>query len=209
MHPTTEELLALRGGDGAPEHRGHLLQCPECARRLASMSELRSALRGLPALEPPAGGWQRILAERRRQQQSRRALVWAAAAAALLVMVVTAGLVLRPEATPPSGLPAARSNDIADLMRASRELEMVLRSPSLRSPVLRPAEAARIVALEDELALIDTQLVTVGDRPNRSRALTLWSDRVELLDELVRARGRFDGGSEIRYAVNGDERRSP
>jgi hypothetical protein len=210
MHPTTENLLALRDGEGAPEHRRHVLQCPECARQVASMSELQSELRGLPALEPPAGGWERILAEQRRQQRARRALVWAAAAAAMLVMAVTTGLLLRPDATPPSGPPAARSDDMADLMNASRELEMVLRSPSLRSPVLRPAEAARIVALEDQLALIDTQLVAAGDGLPRSRALALWSGRVELLDELVRARGRYDGrGGHIRYAVNGDQRRAP
>ena len=202
MHLTTENLLALRDGEGAPEHRRHLLQCPECARRLESMGELRSELRGLPALEPPVGAWERILAVQRRQQRARRVLVWAAASAALLVMAVTAGLVLRPEATTPSRFPDARFNDIADLMNASRELEMVLRSPSLRSPVLRPAEAARIVALEDQLALIDTQLVTAGDGLPRSSALALWSDRVELLDELVRARGRFDGDGKFRHATD-------
>lgn len=202
MHPTTEDLLALRDGEGAPEHRRHLLQCPECARRLEAMDELRARLRGLPALEPPAGGWQRILAGQRRQRRARRALVWATAAAALLVMAMTAGLVLRPGAITPSRLAAARPDDIADLMNASRELETVLRSPSLRSPVLRPAEAARIVALEDQLALIDTQLVTAGDGLPRSRALALWSDRVELLDELVRARGRFDGEGKFRHATD-------
>ncbi len=208
MHLTTEDLLALRDGEGAPEHRRHLLQCPECARRVEAVAELQDALRGLPEIDPPAGGWQRILAEHRRRR-ARRSVTWAAAAAALVVMAVTAGLVLRPEATTPSRLPDARFNDIADLMNASRELELVLRSPSLRSPVLRPAEAARIVALEDQLALIDTQLVTAGGGLPRNRALALWSDRVELLDELVRARGRFDGEGEIRHAAYGGEGRAP
>lgn len=209
MHLTTEDLLALRDGEDTPGHRRHLLQCPECARRSESMTELRSKLRGLPALEPRVGGWERILAAHRRQQRARRVLVWAAGAAALLVMAVTAGLILRPEATTPSRFPDAGFNDIADLMNASRELEMVLRSPSLRSPVLRPAEAARIVALEDQLALIDTQLVAVQAGPSRERALALWSDRVELLDDLVRARGRFDGGPDIQQASYDDERRGP
>jgi len=202
MHPTTEDLLALRDGEGAPERRRHLLQCPECARQLASMNELQLELRGLPALEPPAGGWGRILAEQRRQQRARSALVWAAAAAALLVMAVTVGVALRPAPNRPTGTPAGRADDLAGLMTASRELEMVLRSPSLRSPVLRPAEAARIVALEDQLALIDIQLVAVQAGPSRDRELELWSDRVELLDQLVRVRGRHDGGGELQNAVD-------
>jgi anti-sigma factor RsiW len=202
MHLTTEQLLALRDGEVAPEPGRHLLQCPECARRVQEMAALRSALCGLPALEPPAVAWEGILAEHRRRQLARRWLAWAAAAAALLVMAVTAGPLLRPTTTRSTAPLALRPADLADLMSASRELEMVLRSPSLRSPVLRPAEAARIVALEDQLALVDTQLVAVQAGPSRERELELWSDRVELLDQLVRARGRYDGGGELQNAVD-------
>lgn len=201
MHPTTEDLLALRDGEGAPEHRRHLLQCPECASRLTAMDELRSSLRRLPALEAPAGGWERILAEQRRRRV-RRQLTRLGVAAALLLLAVTAGVVLRlPESSRP-GLPGVRADDIEELMIASRELETVLRSPSLRSPVLRPAEAARIVALEDRLALVDTQLVAVQVRTSPERALALWSDRVELLDQLVRARGRYDGADVLQHVTD-------
>ena len=202
MHLTTEQLLALRDGEVAPEPGRHLLQCPECARRVEEMEVLRSALCGLPALEPPAVAWEGILAEHRRRQRARQRLAWAAAAAALLVMAVTAGLLLRPTTTRSSAPPAPRPADLAELMAASRDLEMVLRSPSLRSPVLRPAEAARIVALEDQLALVDTQLVAVQAGPSRERALVLWSDRVELLDQLVRARGRYNGEAGFRHATD-------
>jgi len=142
------------------------------------------------------------MAEHRRRQRARRRLAWAAAAAALLVMAVTAGVALRPAPNRPAGPQAARGDDLAGLMSASRELEMVLRSPSLRSPVLRPAEAARIVALEDRLALIDTQLITVQSGPSPERQLELWSDRVQLLDQLVRARGRYDGGGGLQNAID-------
>jgi len=202
MHLRTEQLLALRDGEGPPEDRHHLRECPQCAREVEALGELRAVLQGLPALEPPAAAWPGILAEHRRRQRARQRLAWAAAAAALLVMAVTAGLLLRPTTTRSSALPAPRPADLAELMAASRELEMVLRSPSLRSPVLRPAEAARIVALEDQLALVDTQLVAVQAGPSRERALALWSDRVELLDQLVRARGRYDGRGELQNAVD-------
>jgi anti-sigma factor RsiW len=209
MHLTTEQLLALRDGEVAPEPGRHLLQCPECARRVEEMAALRSALRGLPALEPPAVAWEGILAEHRRRRLVWRRRAWAAALAALLVMAGTAGLVLRPAATRPPEVAAGSPDDLADLMSASRELETVLRSPSLRSPVLRPAEAARIVVLEDQLALVDTQLVTVQAGPSRERALALWSDRVELLDQLVRVRGRYAGGGDFQYATYDSERSAP
>jgi hypothetical protein len=202
MHLSTEELLALRDGEGAPEQRRHLLECSECAGQVEAMGELRSALRGLPELEPPAGAWPEILVEHRRRQRAWRRLAWVAAAAALLVMAMTAGLLLRPATTGSTALPAPRPDELADLMSASRELETVLRSPALRSPVLRPAEAARIIALEDQLALVDTQLVTIQDGPSRELALALWSDRVELLDQLVRARSRYDGEGEFRHATD-------
>jgi hypothetical protein len=201
MHLSSEELLALRDAEGAPENQRHLLQCPECASRLAAVDELRRALRRLPALEPPAGGWERILAAQVQQRRSRRARVWAAAAA-LLLLAATAGLLLRPAVSRSPALASVRPDDIAELMRVSRELESVLRSPSLRSPVMRPAEAARIVALEDRLALVDSQLVAIQDGPSRERALALWSGRVELLDQLVRARGRYDGRGELQHAVD-------
>ena len=77
---------------------------------------------------------------------------------------------------------------IEQLSIASRELERVLQDSSLRSPVLSTRQAAMIVEIEDWIALVD--LALAQDTHDRGeRAVALWSDRVELLDALVTARG--------------------
>ena len=189
MHPMTRELLAPAGDDDS----------------LA----VREGLRALPELSPPPGAWDRILAVHRRRQRARIAWRAAAAAAVVAVGVVLTAVGPRPPASPPAQAGAGSTEHLRDLVAASRDLERVLRTPALQSPVLRPAEAARIVALEDRIAVIDVELGVVGPGPVGDRAVVLWTDRVELLDQLVRARTGFAESGDVGWAVNRTDGREP
>ena len=189
MHRTTRELLAPPGDNGS----------------LA----VREDLRALPELSPPAGAWDRILAEHRRRQRARIAWRAAAAAAVVAVGVLLTAVGPRPPASPSTRAGAGSTERLRDLVVASRDLERVLRTPALQSPVLRPAEAARIVTLEDRIAAIDAELEFVGPGLVGDRAVVLWTDRVELLDQLVRERSGFAELGDTDWAVNRTDGREP
>lgn len=188
MDPTTSELLERRHDDGS----------------LA----VRNGLRALPELAPPPGAWDRIFAEHRRRRRTRMA--WRAAAAAVIVVAVlmtAAGHLWSPMPRPNAATGSIA--DVRDLVDASHDLERVLRTPALQSPVLRPVQAARIVALEDQIAVIDAELGALGPRLGNDRAAVLWSDRVEILDKLVRARGGVVETQDIRPALHEANGREP
>lgn len=189
MHPTTSELSGQRDGEGS----------------LA----LRAGLQTLPELQPPPGAWDRILAEHDRRRRVKLARQAAAAAMVLVTSVVLIVISRQPQAPSASRAHTGPSGDIRELVAASRDLENVLRAPALQSPVLRPVEAARIVALEDRIALIDVELGAMGTRPAGDRTLALWSDRVEALDQLVRVRTGIDGAGTMVTVVNRTNGREP
>jgi len=210
MHASTEELLALRDGDASLETVDHVDGCPECAVRLMDLERLVDAMRRLPVAEPPADGWARIKEQAGRRHRVRRVRLAVAAAAVLIVAAGVAGVSVEwgHRVAKPAEVAAGSEEPLSELMAASQTLESVLQSPPLRSPVMRPAQAARIVVIEDHIAFIDIELGSTPDL-TRDREVALWSGRVELLDELVRTRGRAGRGADIEYAVNGNEGRIP
>jgi len=184
--------LALRDGDAPPEVATHVAQCAICAAELEDLRRLRDELRRLPVLDPGGDGWERLgwrIGTARRRLIRRR---WLAAAAMLIAgaILVAAGLMVSGRQP---GRPAARAAAdeavIDHLISASRQLELVLQSPALRSRVLTPGEAAEIVDLEDGIALIDARLAASDAGMPRDQQVVLWTDRVGLLDELLQARG--------------------
>jgi hypothetical protein len=212
MHPTTSELLALRDGEAASELAEHVAGCASCGRELERLRALRDAMRELPELEAPNDGWDGVRAELLRSRRVHRVRRGAMLAAAAIVVGLLASVALRPgvrQAAGPAPAEASEDRALAELITASRELESVLKAPTLRSPVLSPPEAARIVALEDRVAVIDLQLAVVTESESREHAVALWSDRVGLLDELVRARGRPSQDSGAHAAVLTHEGRRP
>jgi hypothetical protein len=73
-HPDPEQLAALQAGelagaDGA-QVAAHVAGCAECARVLAMAERGRSALTGLPEVEPPAGLHQRLAAAVERELEA-------------------------------------------------------------------------------------------------------------------------------------------
>jgi len=52
-HGTTEELLALRDGEGSAWIRAHVAECRACAAELFRLEQMRARLKALPSFTPP------------------------------------------------------------------------------------------------------------------------------------------------------------
>jgi hypothetical protein len=200
-------MLALREGNADPEVAAHVNDCEGCSGELDRLVGLREALQGLPQLQPPPGGWEAIRGAALRRQELRRRRRWAAAAAALVAGValwfgVASVDVIRRGAHSE----VAGSTDLDALIAASSQLERALQVPSLRTRVLTPREAAQIVVIEDRIALIDLRLARPAGEVASDHAVELWSDRVELLDALVQARGGPTSPAIARNASFDEER---
>jgi hypothetical protein len=202
MHPSLEQLLALRDGEGPPDAAAHLDNCPACTAELARLRAVRDALRSLPSVSPPEAAWPRI---RKAHARRRRPARWRAAAAlglaASVVLAVT--LAVRPPVeVPRAALPAVphdagsrpelqvalgaapMSNPaLADLHAQSRNLDALLAEVDASDRVLDLGTAGAIVALEDRIAALDRRLTNAAlDGPV---AAALWRQRVELMEALV------------------------
>jgi anti-sigma factor RsiW len=92
-HPT-DALSALLDAELAAADelvvRAHLAGCPACAAELHAVAEARSWVRGLPAVDPPFGFYERLLATPRRRRWAAASLVAAAAASVAFVGVLPA-----------------------------------------------------------------------------------------------------------------------
>jgi hypothetical protein len=208
MHRTMEELLALRDGKAPPDVANHVAECDRCGAELERLRGLQRALCELPQLEPPGDGWASVRDTVVRNRSRRRRLRLTAAAALLVAATLVAtGVVVRSRQEDGAELETVAAADaIGPLMAASRELEEVLRAPAFQSRVLRPTEAAAIVVLEDDIAYIDLQLHRGGTQLPNTEAVGLWTDRVELLDALVQARGGQQFFGETERAIYSQER---
>jgi hypothetical protein len=191
MHPNLDELLALRDGEGSADVRCHVEECGRCRTEIEELRLAARALRALPHYQPPEGSWESIrhrLVTRQRKPVDVRLGI----AAAVLLALSTVAIFTR-IGTQDGTLESVSSGNTRDaveqLSNASRELELVLRDGALQSPVLSPRQAAMIVELEDRIALIDLAIAQNHEAEPDVRAVALWSDRVELLDALVTARG--------------------
>ena len=196
MHLETEELLALRDGEAAPEAAAHVRGCARCAAELEHLRSVAEGLARLPVEPPPADRWRELEARiatdglRRRRRRAGRAAMAA-------ILVVCAGvtalfLASRVSAPLPGTTTTAPVDDgLEELIAASQELESMLQQ-STGDRVMSSQEAARIVVLEDGIAFIDARLASADRRMARPEAVQLWLDRVELLDALVQVRGSIN-----------------
>ncbi|MDX2438763.1 MAG: hypothetical protein QNL88_17145 [Acidobacteriota bacterium] len=202
MHPSIDDLLALRDGNGAAEAARHVEQCARCADEIDELRSAASALRALPEATTDRDHWPEI---RRRVRERRRrdlTLRIGAVAASIVAVITAVVLVTSPPPTTTHEVATADAELAVDeLAAASRGLEAVLRDPALRRQVLSPRRAAVIVDIEDRIAVLDMAL---ADQPidwGVEQNVALWSHRVELLDALVEARGETIGDEGLGYAV--------
>lgn len=190
MHADISQLIALR--DGEPTDAAvaeHVRSCDACRREISHSRLLRSALRDLPAVSPPAQSWM-LIAERRllectppRRTTVRHAVI-AASLVASLALAATGGILLRKAPDPESVATVAANESISALQRRSRDLEYLLQRYETPA-VMSLHTAGAISELEDGIALIDYRLNTGGDE---KRERDLWQQRVDLMETLVTMR---------------------
>lgn len=210
MRPSTEDLLSVRDGEPlAADTRAAIEASPESAHEVERLRALQGSLQALPEVAPPAGAWERIVAEEQRaaaasRRVSRAVAGFAAAATVALVavIVVVAGPSDDSVVIVDSAWSQAQPATYAALVAESARLERVLAEiPS--QPVVRLGTVSTIVGLEDQIAVVDEQL-SYGDAiglPGAQRA-ALWSERVDLMSALVLVRASQSQG--IVFQTVGD-----
>ncbi len=180
-HGTTEELLALRDGEGSAWAKGHVETCAACAAELYRLEQVRAQLRALPSFAPPRDRWAVVAERARRERRQRRwsALTGLAAAAAIggLLLVAVRG-------TSPRELQAQTT--LRSAMERSQAMEQVLKGVDPDSRALDAQAAAAVLALQRQLESIDTRL---GDpqqwNTDPARQAQLWNERAGILSALV------------------------
>jgi anti-sigma factor RsiW len=180
-HTTTDELLALRDGEGTAFAKEHVAACEACARELFRLEQMRARLKALPTFVPPRDRWPGIAVTAKRERRARwmRSVAGLAAAAALTGLTFVA---LRPA-------PVNAAAEQAALDRAmvrSQALEQTLRALGPESRALNGDAAQAIAELEDRLSSLDAKLGEPGAwRGSPGRAADLWQERNGVLGALV------------------------
>jgi hypothetical protein len=197
MHASLEQLLSLR--DGAPVDaavRVHVEQCASCSAEAARLSRLRGQLQALPALDPPRDFWPQIEAQAARRSANGKQLASAVAAAAACIVVGAIAVIEmgrdRSELQPVADAGASQSGasvELDELIAQSRRLEALLDALPARPHVERVSTAVTLDSLERRIQWLDWQLVQGAEAGlDRRQAERLWSQRVELMDSLVKVR---------------------
>lgn len=161
---------------------------------------VETQLHGMPELEPPVDAWRRI---EKRACHERRVMRWrqlspVALAGGLLLTAAALVLTVFANAGQEPAMPATEAEpllvetvlpELDSLQGQSRALEAMLRDLPGRPQLVRADDAAAISALEDRIAQLDWALNRASARPDaRVAEPVLWSERVGLMGELVRAR---------------------
>ena len=191
-HLTMEMLLALRepGSEpGTAAAREHLDGCAACAAELERLHQRAARLKALSTLRPSRDLWPAVAERSRAEQRGRRAR-WVGTAVGLGLAASVAFTVI----TGPMG-GGGRLAESEQALTAVKERSQLLESaldvyaPETRVLDGQTAHAAQL--LEDRIAEVDRELQAVelpaatGRRQQNDEALSLWRERVGLLDALV------------------------
>jgi hypothetical protein len=205
MHASIEQLLSVRDADPIDaEVAEHVRQCATCSARLRRLAAMRERLQSLPQSEPPETSWQQIRSqlEQPRSHDSRRRARIVAGVAAGAAFLIGAVMMIRgqsgapdaplqaddaPEITAPGDVGSV--TQVADLVAQSQHLDYLLQSLPERPHIERVSTAATIDTIEERIQWLDFQLSDTPARTlNDEQAHRLWSERVELMDSLVKVR---------------------
>ncbi len=192
-HCTTTELLAVRDGEGTVGAADHLAGCTVCQRELGLLNQRAAAMRALATRRPPRDRWPvvkaRLLADRRRERLKQAGWATLAVAAGLTLAIGVRTIDLTPTDNRPAAALAQQANAaLTQLRQQSRQLEATLRDWDPRGRVLSGRTASVIAELEDRIAVVDMGITrTTTGSAEQQRLITLWRDRVHLMDALVNA----------------------
>jgi hypothetical protein len=185
-HLSMDALLALRepGTEpGTATAREHLNHCPHCQLELDRLHQRVARLKALPSLRPGRDRWPethaRIRAERRQRRTRVIGMTGLAAAASLAIVMATGSV---------APIPRTSANDLQQVMVRSQALETALNEFNPESRVLDGRTAQMAQELEDRIARVDRALEATELSPDRGQdqdLLSLWRERVGLLDALV------------------------
>ena len=190
-HLTMEALLALRepGSEpGSAAAREHLTSCEACSAELERLHQRVARLRALPTLRPARDLWPAV-AERGRAERRGRRVEWIGAVGLGLAASVAFTLFVGPMSV--GGEAAASEQALTAVKERSQLLESALDVYAPETRVLDGQTAHAAQLLEDRIAEVDRELqavdlpVEAGRRRQDDEALSLWRERVGLLDALV------------------------
>ena len=140
------------------------------------MDPLSDSLKQLPAFDPPAGGWPRLMRARAARSRRTRAAYGGLALAACLLITLSVSL-----SRPQPATAVAASGEITVLMERSRRLEGQLAQVRPQVALWNAPLARRALNLQNDLTVVDLQLNYAQD----DGARRLWQDRVALMSQLV------------------------
>jgi hypothetical protein len=203
MHASIDHLLSLRDGEPVDAATAaHVEQCQHCSSELRKLRATRAQLQSLPQLDAPTSFQEIQRAMARPVAARRRALSGRLVAGLAFVTLTTIFFVaLRDETAPPladrSVEPVEQARPLLDvetarvpeLVAQSRRLEDLLQQLPERPRIERVSTAAMIDTIEERIQWLDFQLSDAPDSGlNERQTQRLWSERVELMDSLVKVR---------------------
>lgn len=205
MHAHIHQLLSIRDGEPVDvEVVRHVEQCSTCASDAARLQLTQRKLRSLPMIDAPPVAWSGIqgrLQERPANARMRWSLIAGLMAAAVLVVVVSVGVidshqqletaaaVVPAPPVPAAVVPLAPVPTVDQLVAQSRQLDGLLQDLPQRPSVERIATAATLDSIEERIQWLDVQLSFASTADlNETQAQRLWSERVDLMDSLVKVR---------------------
>lgn len=179
-HGTSEELLALRDGEGSAWTRAHVAECAQCAAELERLEQVRARLRALPSYAPPRDVWPVVLEAARRERRHRRWWAWTGVTAVAAVVVLAFAVMRHSKG------PAPEDVALQKAMAESAAMEQMFESLHPDRRTLSGQAASVVADLEDQLAQVDAALNdTTAWRSDPDRVAGLWKQRAGLLSALV------------------------
>ena len=180
-HGTTEELLAVRDGEGSAWAKAHVAECAACAAELRRLEQTRARLRALSAFAPPRDRWAVVAERARRERRGRHlsALAGLAAAAGLGGLLLVAVQGTRPDAL-------RAETTLRSAMERSQAMERVLKDVDPDARALGGQAATAVVDLQRQIEALDARLADPAQWGNDpARQARLWNERAGLLGALV------------------------
>jgi hypothetical protein len=203
MHASIDHLLSLRDGEPVDAATAaHVEQCQRCSAELYKLRETRAQLQSLPQLDAPTSFQEIQRAMARPVAAPRRALSARLVAGLAFVTLTTIFFVALRDETAPTAVnrsvePVEQATPLIDvetarlpeLVAQSRRLEDLLQQLPERPRIERVSTAAMIDTIEERIQWLDFQLSDAPDSGlNERQTQRLWSERVELMDSLVKVR---------------------
>ncbi|GGZ97062.1 hypothetical protein GCM10008090_01660 [Arenicella chitinivorans] len=204
MHATVEQLNDLR--DGIPNAMAsHVQSCTQCQAEMAYLDKMAGRIFDTADQAPPEDAWQRILAAselpsaqimalRSHTKQATtnpnssltRAIYTLAASIAFVGLISV--FMLNQQSTQQQRASNQMQASINQLMLNSRGLETVLQQVVAQNDVLSDDDRAAAERLYWKLTYVDQELQATNSasQQDAERLQILWSDRVEVLNELNR-----------------------